>query len=85
MERPARWQAGKHWLLVRLEGVRDWAVNRLTGQRCFGCNRRLLWHTPRQRQVCCSVPLPITITEQGRAWLADQATAELDGLGQRIA
>jgi hypothetical protein len=84
IERSARWQAGKHWL-ARLEGVRDWITGRLTGQRCLVCDRRLLWHTPRQWRVCCSVPLPLAITEQGRAWLASQAATELVEPDRRIA
>ena len=89
LDRPGRLRAGKHWLLARLEGVCYWIANRLTGQRCLVCERRLIWHTPWQWRRCCSVPLPITLTDAGRARFADQAAAELradlDALDRHIA
>jgi hypothetical protein len=77
LSRSTTLRAGEHWLAARLEGAWCWIANRLTGQRCLVCERRLLWHTPWQWRRCCSVPLPITITEAGRARIAEQDAAEL--------
>ena len=41
-----------------------WLVTRPS--RCFLCGSRLVWHTPRQWRFCCSLPLPIVLTDKGR-------------------
>ena len=59
------------WLL----GVIDWPGYRLFG-RCIACGRLLVLHTPWALFVCERTPLPIEITEQGMARLAEYWLAE---------
>jgi hypothetical protein len=54
------------WLL----GVIDWPGYRLFG-RCIACGRLLVLHTPWALYVCERTSLPIEITEQGMARLAE--------------
>jgi hypothetical protein len=56
-----------HW---RLLGVIDWPRYRLFG-RCIACGRSVLLHSPWALFVCERTSLPIEITEQGMARLAD--------------
>jgi hypothetical protein len=53
----------------RLAALYCWFYNRLTGVRCYaqGCNRLLLWHTPRQLERCIDTPICVELTDQG--WL----------------
>jgi hypothetical protein len=59
------------WLL----GLIDWPAYRLFG-RCMVCGRLLVLHTPWALFVCERTPLPIEITEQGMARLAEYRLAE---------
>ncbi len=59
------------WLL----GVIDWPGYRLFG-RCMVCGRLVVLHTPWALFVCERTPLPIEITEQGMARLAEYRLAE---------
>jgi hypothetical protein len=54
----------------RLMGVLDWPRYRLCN-RCFACGRLMVAHTPWALYICERTPLPIRITEQGMARIAE--------------
>jgi hypothetical protein len=58
----------------RLVGVWDWPRYRLVG-RCLACNRPMILHSPWALFVCERTPLPIEITDKGRA-LVDAGAAD---------
>lgn len=63
----------RDWLELhhpKLVGLWDWPMYRLFG-RCFVCGRLVVLHTPWALYVCERVPLPIEITEQGRALIGE--------------
>jgi hypothetical protein len=50
----------------RLVGVWDWPAYRLLG-RCIPCGQLMILHSPWRLFICERTPLPIEITDQGRA------------------
>jgi hypothetical protein len=60
----------------QLIGVLDWPRYRVFS-RCLVCGRPMVLHTPWALYVCERTPLPIEITEQGRA-LGEQLGEPVD-------
>lgn len=55
--------------------VWHWINYRILG-RCFVCGRLMIVHSPWAKYLCERMPLPITITDQGRALLAELEEAQ---------
>jgi hypothetical protein len=45
---------------------------RITG-RCIVCDRLMVKHSPWALYICERTPLPIEITDQGRAWVESRS------------
>lgn len=60
-------------MLAKLIGAWWWLVLRATGQRCWVCRRLFLLHAPWQTRWCNRTPLPIELTDKGRALAAGDA------------
>lgn len=66
------WMEMHHpWLI----GAWDWPRYRLFS-RCLVCGQLMVLHTPWRLFICERMPLPIEITEQGWALLAEERAAE---------
>jgi hypothetical protein len=70
----------RDWLELhapRLVGVLDWPRYRLFS-RCFACGRLMVLHAPWALYICERTPLPIRITEQGMARIAELTGESVD-------